>query len=85
MAAIAVVDTGYLVALLRERDVHRSWAAAMAEWSDEDGLTVNTSARDPVQQQISASMSRKAYLEIGCRRIPPTAVGGSFKSIVGWT
>lgn len=30
MAAIAVADTGYLVALLRERDIHRSWAAAMA-------------------------------------------------------
>ncbi|KAB2872829.1 MAG: PIN domain-containing protein [Bauldia sp.] len=30
MAATAVVDTGFLVALLRDRDIHRDWAAAMA-------------------------------------------------------
>jgi uncharacterized protein len=30
LAATVVADTGFLVALLRERDVHRDWAAAVA-------------------------------------------------------
>ena len=30
MAATAVVDTGFLVALLRRRDIHQAWAASRA-------------------------------------------------------
>jgi len=30
LAATAVADTGFLIALLRDRDVHRDWAAAVA-------------------------------------------------------